>query len=201
MRVDELMTSPAVTVTPATSVKAAAAVMTERGITLLPVVDDNLELVGVVSEGDLLDGRIPGDVRFPVPEQRAGNGTPGMTVTEVMTKDVLSAHGFDDLRGLVCRMRAARVRAVPVCRDRKVLGVVTYRDLVSALARTDVRIARDCRRRLAVCFSPTQFLVTVRDGVVTLTDQMGRPGDWHTAAALVQQIPGVVRAEVALHSR
>ena len=51
--VGEIMTSPLIVVTPETSIDECMAVMTDRRIRHLPVVDDG-EVVGVVSIGDLV---------------------------------------------------------------------------------------------------------------------------------------------------
>ncbi|GAB3899818.1 CBS domain-containing protein [Kibdelosporangium lantanae] len=50
----QLMTAPAVTVTPDTPVRQAAAILARRGINRLPVVDELGLLVGVVSRRDVL---------------------------------------------------------------------------------------------------------------------------------------------------
>lgn len=57
MPVGSVMTAPAVTVEPATSVMAALAMMTKRRIRHLPVVE-NGTMVGFVSIGDLVKYRI-----------------------------------------------------------------------------------------------------------------------------------------------
>lgn len=49
-----LMTSPAITIHPDAPLAAAARRMTDHHLTLLPVVDDSAELIGVVSRRDLL---------------------------------------------------------------------------------------------------------------------------------------------------
>lgn len=50
----QLMTSPAITIHPDAPLGAAARRMTDGGLTLLPVVDDAGELIGVISRRDLL---------------------------------------------------------------------------------------------------------------------------------------------------
>lgn|SRR5512146_3298707 len=65
----ELMTAPAITIGPNATVPAAARLMTSRHVRLVPVVDDDGKLVGVVSRRDLLsvflrpDAEIAADVR------------------------------------------------------------------------------------------------------------------------------------------
>ena len=56
-RVSEVMTAPAITVTPDESILAALALMTRRRIRHLPVVEDG-RCVGFVSIGDLVKHRI-----------------------------------------------------------------------------------------------------------------------------------------------
>ena len=56
-KVEELMTAPAITVSPERSVLSALSQMTDRRIRHLPVVDGN-RLVGIVSIGDLVKYRI-----------------------------------------------------------------------------------------------------------------------------------------------
>jgi acetoin utilization protein AcuB len=53
VRVKEIMTYPVVTITPDTSIAAAADLMITKGIGCLPVVDDQ-KLIGVVTKTDLL---------------------------------------------------------------------------------------------------------------------------------------------------
>ena len=54
MKVHEIMSSEVVTVTTDTSLKQVAEILAERGISGLPVVDDDGFVVGVVSEADIL---------------------------------------------------------------------------------------------------------------------------------------------------
>lgn len=51
---EAIMSTPVVVVSPTTTVGAAAGLMTDRRIKRLPVVDDNGELLGIVSRSDLL---------------------------------------------------------------------------------------------------------------------------------------------------
>ena len=54
MRAMDVMTTGVITVDPNTSVQAVAQLLSERGISGVPVVDAANRLVGIVSEGDLL---------------------------------------------------------------------------------------------------------------------------------------------------
>ena len=54
MKVRDIMSTNIVTVSPTTSVRDIAALMIEKHVSGLPVLNDNGTLVGMVSEGDLL---------------------------------------------------------------------------------------------------------------------------------------------------
>lgn len=56
-RVGDVMTAPAITVTPAQAVIGALSLMTRRRIRHLPVVEDG-QVIGIVSIGDLVKHRI-----------------------------------------------------------------------------------------------------------------------------------------------
>ncbi len=167
--------------------------MASRGYTVLPVVDGNLELVGVVSEGDLLLHRIPS---HPTTDPEPARVPAATTVGDVMTREVVATEPREDVRTLVRRMRASRVRSMPV-RDRDlVVGVVTLHDLIELVARADDRIVADLRQRLHVYCRPGHFEVEVHDGQAVLLDNFGDRAQWHTARVLAEQVAGVQSARV-----
>lgn len=193
MRVEQAMSEPAVTVTPDAPVKAAAALMAAHGYTVLPVVNGDLELVGVVSEGDVVRDRIP---PHPMMCAEPAREPAAPTVGEIMTTDVVAADSHEDVRSLVRRMREARVRSVPVRRHGSVVGVVSLHDIVEMVARADERIAADVRHHLDIYARPGQFDVHVRDGEAVLIDSVGDRRQWHTVRVLAEQVAGVQRARV-----
>jgi CBS domain-containing membrane protein len=56
----DIMTSPAVTVTPDTPARTIAALLTDRGINRVPVTDPAGHLLGLVSRGDIVRGTMGG---------------------------------------------------------------------------------------------------------------------------------------------
>ena len=54
MKVGDVMARKVITVSPNNAVRQAAKVMLEHGVSGLPVVDDDGEVVGIITEGDLL---------------------------------------------------------------------------------------------------------------------------------------------------
>jgi CBS domain-containing protein len=196
----DVMTTPVTTVTADTRVKKAAGLLASGGFTALPVVDAEGRLLGIVSEADLVRGRFPRDPRALITAQRdvAQPPTAAATVGEVMTSDVIRAAPGTDVVDLVTTMLAQHVRSVPVVDDQgggRLLGIVTRRDLVRALARDDDAIAAAVRHRLETYGGCDRWTVEVHEGQVRIGDELDDPTDRHVAVVLAQSVPGVVAAE------
>lgn len=195
MRARDIMTTVVVTVGPETTVKAAAALLAGRGFTALPVVDDDEVLVGIVTEADLIQQRIP-----PDPRVRGRDTVPRATgggVAEVMSSPVLAAGPGADLTELTAALVKARHRSVPIVEGGRLVGIITRRDLLGVLARSDSDIARDVRHRLEIYGGLGRWSVQVRDGVVSVADDYHDATDDHVAVVLAEAVPGVVRAVVS----
>jgi len=154
MRAMDTMTTNVITVDPNTSVQALAALLSERGISGVPVVDSDNRVIGVVSEGDLLHRIETGTERRPerVTGQRrswwldaiASNQdlardyvkSHGRTVKDVMTPDVISVADTTELAEIAMLLETKRIKRVPVVRDGKLVGIVSRANLVRALAAT-----------------------------------------------------------------
>lgn len=197
----DVMTAPVTTVTADTRVKQAAGLLASGGFTALPVVDAQDRLLGIVSEADLVRGRFPRDPRSLITAQRDVGTSPtaAATVGEVMTTEVIRAAPGTDVVDLATTMLAQHVRSVPVVDDQpgggRVVGIVTRRDLVQALARDDDAIAAAVRHRLEAYGGCDRWTVEVREGQVRIGDDLDDPTDRHVAVVLAQSVPGVVSAE------
>ncbi|MBN9107162.1 MAG: CBS domain-containing protein [Pseudonocardia sp.] len=195
MRVREVMSAPAVVVGCGASVKEASQLLDERGFTMLPVVDAGGRLAGVVDEADVLADRLPPDPRLPVADRRPR--TFGKLVGDVVRRDVLTTSPGDDAGDLLVVMREAGVRSIPVVDHGTVAGVVTWRDLVHALARPDGDIEADVRRRLVLRFGD-RWAVRVSDGDVVLTsDQAADVPDRSLAIRTAESVIGTTRCTIA----
>ncbi|RAG87267.1 hypothetical protein DN069_01660 [Streptacidiphilus pinicola] len=84
---DDLMTAPAVTVPPEETVAGAARIMLERRVKRLPVVDEEGELIGIVSRADVLkvflaeDAALADEVRAALARTLGAEVAAGLTVT------------------------------------------------------------------------------------------------------------------------
>jgi len=193
MRARDLMTAPVITVQPWTSAKEAAELLSMHGFTALPVVDDDERLIGIVTEADLIRGRIPVDPRHAREHHEATSA--GKAVGDLMTSPVTAMGTGTDVADLCQALVDARIRAMPIVDGSAVVGIVTRGDVVRVLAREDAEIARDVRLRLETYGGSGRWQVDVHDGFVHITDQFDDETDRHVARLLALAVPGVVVAD------
>ena len=192
MRAKDAMTSPAITVTPETRCKDAAARLVRHRISALPVVDESGRLAGLVSEADLLSLEATPDPRSAATPLPARAMPLPRTVDEVMTREVYTVDEDTDLGTVAQRMLEANVKRFPVVRGDRVVGIVSRHDLVRVIARADADLAAGVHKLLSdEGVRLTAMGVTVHDGVVELTGD----GDRQTlrlAEILARSVPGVL---------
>jgi CBS domain-containing protein len=179
MRTRDIMTSPVVTVTPETTLKDVAALLVERGINAVPVVDAGGRLCGIVSEADLLA------------LETAAREDPPHTAREVMNQSVYTLAEDTDAAAAARMMLRHRLKSVPVVAGDRVVGIVARRDLLRLVARGDDEVRADVERRLRNEIALLQRLrIEVADGVVTVTGagDLGR----QLVVGLARAVPGVV---------
>ena len=193
MLVHEVMSSPAITVTPQASTRQALRVLDEYDITALPVVDGDGDIVGVVSESDLVrDAVIPDAGRHMVPLHVTEWGPP-RRVSDVMTTHPLTIAATSDLADAVDLMTSTVVKSLPVVDRGRVVGVVSRKDVVHLLTREDERIRAELGELIRS--DGADWWVEVSDGVVEVTG----PNDEHerrVAEVLAGSVAGVVAVRV-----
>jgi CBS domain-containing protein len=195
MRARDLMTAPVITVQPWTSAKEAAELLSTHGFTALPVIDDDEGLIGIVTEADLIRGRIPVDVRNAHDHHEAIAA--GKTVGDLMTSPATAMSTGADVADLCQALVDARIRAMPIVDGSTVVGIVTRGDIVRVLARHDSAIARDVKHRLEIYGGSGRWKIDVRDGNVRIADQFDDDSDRHVAQLLALAVPGVISADTA----
>ena len=187
MRVRDVMASPVVTVAPDAALKEVASLLVERRINAVPVVDAGDRLIGIVSEADLLS--------LETGQVAAAGGAPPHSAGEVMRQSVYTLTGDTDATAAARLMLRHRLKSVPVVDADQVVGMVTRRDLLRLLARSDEDIRADLERRVAQELEALRHaVVEVRDGVVTV-DADG------PCRQLVEQLARAVPGVVEVRSR
>jgi CBS domain-containing protein len=197
------MTREVVTVGPDTSAKYAGEVMADRGFAALPVVDDELRLVGIVAEADVLQDRIPADPRLHARRDGpAASGPPSLLVRGVMTPHVRTVAATDDVADVARLFIDRGLRSVPVLEDGNLVGIVSRRDLLRALVRPDAAIRTDVVRLVEGYTGDLGcWEVTVTEGIVTVrrtrgAPQVSREVEERALRALTSTVAGVVDVRV-----
>ena len=139
MIVKDVMTSPAITVDAGTTVKNALRLLDRYRVTSLPVTDAQGQVVGIVSEADLLRDLVRKDTRAHMLPPAQPSDQP-RTVGQVMTTLSLAVCADTDLSDAVDLMTSTAVKSLPVLEQGRVVGVVSRSDVVRVLARADEQI-------------------------------------------------------------
>ena len=115
MRARDIMTHEVITIAPEATVQDAARLLSDYRISGAPVVDGERRMVGIMTEADII-------------------GKEGNTVTEIMTKRVISV-GEETLVDEVAQILTSnRFKRVPVLREGRLVGIVSRADIVRMIA-------------------------------------------------------------------
>jgi len=134
------MTTGVVTADRLTPYKEIALLLAEHQISGLPVLADGWQVIGVVSEADLLERR---------PE--------GRTAGELMTSPPITIGPYAAIPAVVQAMNRYHVRRLPVTgADQQLIGIVSRRDVLRVFLRPDWDIAADVSRVLGAIQAPSR---------------------------------------------
>ncbi|RSN60918.1 hypothetical protein DMH01_16825 [Amycolatopsis sp. WAC 04182] len=192
----DVMTREVYSVRKGTLIADIAGILAGRGISAVPVVDDDRDVVGVVSEADLLLKQVE-SVSAPRPR------VPGIrsksharTAADVMSTPAITVEADLPVAEAARLMVGHRVKRLPVVdRYGKLTGIVSRADLVHAFVRTDEEIRDEVLRDVSEQIrrpSRGDVRVGVENGIVTLRGEVERRSQAVVLSALVRRIAGVV---------
>ncbi|MCI1945120.1 CBS domain-containing protein [Clostridium luticellarii] len=119
MPVKEIMRSRIVKLNKEDSLCKALKVMDDHGINGAPVVDESGKLVGMIVKADIY--------RFLMEEGHYDT----CPVDWAMTKNVITAHGNEDIFAVARRLREKNIIAIPVIDDKNIVeGIVSIEDIM-----------------------------------------------------------------------
>lgn len=214
LKARDVMTSQVVTVGPGDTVSKVASLLTEHGISAVPVIDAG-KLVGIVSEGDLVHREEIGTAArrrswwlrlFTDSSAMAAEYTKSHArhVAEVMTTRVATVTEGTPLADIADLLEKRRIKRVPVVREGELVGIVSRANLIRALA-----IARDSplvrasgddsairdellkRLRQESWSSIGASDVTVSGGVVAFWGAYRSDAERKASRILAENVPGV----------
>lgn len=196
MKAEQIMTSPVATVLPTMRVQDAARLLIAGAIGSAPVVDDAGTLIGIVTEADLLALETDVDPRSHMQRDAESRTSSRSTVGDVMSREVVALPPGTSAAQLARTMIQQGVRRIPIVANDKVIGIVSRRDLLRALVRTDAAIRADVEALLAE--QPETYgtwEIEVHDGVVVLagpTDNLRR----RLVHIVAHTVPGVLGVRI-----
>lgn len=205
-RVGDVMTTAVVAVDRITPYQEIDRLLAAHRISGVPVLKMGREVVGVVSEADLLaaedETSRQARMRSSVGQRRLLHSKPpsGLTAGTLMTSPAVTTGPETTIPAAARLMNTHHIRRLPVVDDEgKLIGIVSRRDLLSVFLRPDPDIIGDVWQVLdeVTGTDPKDVVVTVHHGVVTLTGSMHPgPQERHEliplAVRLIWDIDGVV---------
>ncbi len=115
MLAKDIMTRDIITVKPNMTVKQLAMVLIKNQISGAPVAAENGEIVGVVSESDILAKK-------------------ARQVKGIMSTKVVSVKEDTPVEEIAKLMSTHKIKRLPVMKESKIVGIVSRADIVSAIA-------------------------------------------------------------------
>jgi CBS domain-containing protein len=212
MRARDIMTKDVVTVSRSTLVADIAAILVKHRISGVPVVTDDRQVIGIVSESDLLHRAETGTevkrnwwlILFSDPDRMAREYTKahGLRAEHVMSRTVVSVAVDADAGEVADVLDHHRIKRVPVIDDGRLVGLITRSDLVRVLAGVEIGkpIARNGNgavqkalidRIVAQPWLNATFLTpVVNDGAIDLWGYIGSEEQRRALYVLVEEVAG-----------
>lgn len=219
MNAKDIMTTPVASIGPDTTVREIAALLLERHISAVPVVEDG-RVIGMVSEGDLLRRHEIGTDRDrptrswwlsliddnPAPAEYVKSHA--ARARDIMTRQVISVEEDTPITVIANLLETHRIKRVPVLRDERLVGIVSRANLIQALAVSsrsaeELRAPSDdaIRRQLLAeldrqpWWRSTASNVIVTNGVVHYWGILDAQDEREAARIAAENVPGVRSVE------
>jgi acetoin utilization protein AcuB len=127
MIVEEMMTTDVITLSPNDSIAKAIKVLHQFNIRHIPIVNDQLQLVGIISDRDVRDASpsiFHRDVHIEDLQK---------PLKEIMKSDVITAHPLDFVEEIAAIFYEHRIGCLPITKGNKLVGIVTETDILHTL--------------------------------------------------------------------
>ena len=193
--VGDVMTTRVVAVRQTVPFKVIANLLTQYRVSAFPVLDDDGQVVGVVSETDLLSKEALVATLGALPSGLEDRGefaeAAAVTATDLMTKPPVTITPGEPVTSAARLMYQCKVKRLPVVTENgRLVGIISRADVLSVYRRRDEDIRQEITQNVIGCefgTEPARFAVAVKDGVVTLegcpeTAHQGRDilaASWH----------------------
>lgn len=199
--VADVMTPDPLVLTEDTSLRTAANLLLLGRISGNPVVDDEGRVVGVLSESDLLDKVAPYRTGLTRGVDASWRRHDAVTVGEACTRPARTTAADATIRDAAAQMARHRVGRLVVMQGATVVGIVTRRDAIRALARTHEAILDAVMEEVGRRDEP-DLHVQVDGGMVRLTGKVERLSTVNELTRVLAEVEGVLHVDAdELHHR
>lgn len=199
--VKEVMTSRVIWIREDTPFSAIAAAFKRYRVSAFPALNQAGQVIGVVSESDLLaklalgggDDPVPGTIRGVLDQQQVKKAR-AITAGDLMTTLPVTVSAEDTVEHAAMLMYMRRVKHLPVVdAGDQLVGIISQADVLSVFSRADKDIREDVVADIALNAPAADAIdVAVQDGIVTLTGSADTSQAAHEITRLVRHIEGVV---------
>jgi|HubBroStandDraft_4_1064222.scaffolds.fasta_scaffold01936_5 CBS domain-containing protein len=196
----DVMTRNVVSVRERAPYKEIVLVMRDRKFSALPVLDHHGNVIGVVSEDDLLVKEAysaAGSARGLLVRHSDEAKAAALTAADLMTRPAITIGPDATVAEAARLMHAKHVKRLPVVDGKtgRLVGIVSRVDLLAVYDRPDADIRRQILEQVIeseFVLNRLAFEVTVTGGVVTLSGLVHREPVAVSLLSAVRQLDGVV---------
>ncbi|MBT4791185.1 MAG: CBS domain-containing protein [Halobacteriovoraceae bacterium] len=144
MKAEDFMTKEVFSCKQSQTVEEAAALMSEKGVSVMPVIDDEGLLVGILTESDFVSKevkiphamasmkRLLGVTHYEGDIEAIYASAKKRKLAEVMTKNPKAISPTTSLNSIVTIMEDKKLKRLPVVDNQKLVGMITRKDLLRA---------------------------------------------------------------------
>ena len=191
LTVGDVMTPHPATFDERVPLRTAAAVLLRSGHSGAPVLAGNGQLMGVLSETDLLARQ----ARRPPADHPEADPSPAL-VGDVCTRPAVTTEVGTSVRDAARVMLERDIGRLVVLDGAELAGIVTRHDVLKALHREDAAVEADVLRLLCARGLDETVDVAVEEGRVTLRGILPTPSAREDLATLVAEVDGVAAVTV-----
>ena len=121
LKAKDLMSKVLKFVMPNESIETISQIMKDCDLGIVPVLDEEHNLLGVVTDRDIVIRNIA--------KKATGNNKKEMTAEDIMTRNVVTASPDDNIYDISKIMALKKIRRIPIVTNNKLVGIVSIADI------------------------------------------------------------------------
>ena len=121
--ISQLLKRDVISINPNKTVFNAIKLLTENNIGALPVINDNTELCGIISERDIIKAM----------SQNIGTNFKKSLINSIMTSNVITISNNTISEDIMEIMTKNKIRHIPIVENKLLMGIVSIGDVVKRL--------------------------------------------------------------------